>query len=110
MDKLLGRVIPMRFALFASVGTLGVAVHLLIIWAVHYQAGAPFAAAQIAGTYVAIAANFLLNNGVTFRERRLAGWSLVTGFLIFIAAGSAGALTNVSLAACRRGSRQWRDS
>jgi dolichol-phosphate mannosyltransferase len=98
LDKLAGHVIPLRFALFAAVGGLGVALHLLIIWMVHYQAGAPFADAQIAGTYVAMTMNFLLNNVITFRERRLRGWSLGRGFAMFIAACSIGALSNLSLA------------
>ena len=98
LDKLLGQVIPLRFALFAAVGALGVVLHLFIIWMVHYQAGAPFAEAQIAGTYVAMIVNFLLNNVVTFRERRLRGWSLATGFAMFTAACTIGALSNVSLA------------
>jgi dolichol-phosphate mannosyltransferase len=109
MDKLAGRVIPMRFALFAAVGTLGVALHLLLIWVIYYRAGAAFRTAQIAGTYVAMTGNFLLNNAVTFRERRLRGWALATGFVTFTAACSIGALTNVSLAEMlvRRGTPAW---
>ncbi|MGD0869684.1 MAG: glycosyltransferase family 2 protein [Bryobacteraceae bacterium] len=109
MDKLAGRVIPMRFALFAAMGTLGVALHLLVIWAIYYQAGAAFRTAQIAGTYVAMTGNFFLNNAVTFRERRLRGWALATGFATFTAACSIGALTNLSLAEmlARRGTPVW---
>lgn len=98
LDKLVGRAIPLRFALFAVVGALGVVLHLFIIWLVHYRAGAPFVEAQIAGTYVAMTMNFLLNNVITFRERRLRGWPLAAGFVTFTAACSIGALTNVSLA------------
>jgi dolichol-phosphate mannosyltransferase len=109
MDKLAGRVIPMRFALFAAMGTLGVALHLLIIWAIYYRAGGAFRTAQIAGTYIAMTGNFFLNNTVTFRARRLAGWALVTGFATFIAACSIGALTNLSMAEMlgRRGTPAW---
>jgi dolichol-phosphate mannosyltransferase len=42
--------------------------------------------------------NFLLNNVVTFRDRRLRGWSMVRGLLGFYVACSLGALANVSLA------------
>jgi dolichol-phosphate mannosyltransferase len=98
LDKLIGRAVPLRFALFAAVGALGVVLHLSIIWLVHYRAGAPFAEAQIAGTYVAMTMNFLLNNVVTFRDRRLRGWRLAVGFVEFTAACSIGALTNLSLA------------
>ena len=82
---------------------------MLVIWLLYYQAGASFRTAQIAGTYVAMVGNFLLNNTVTFRERRLAGWALVTGFVTFAAACSIGALSNVSLAEIltRRGIPPW---
>jgi dolichol-phosphate mannosyltransferase len=53
--------------------------------------------------------NFFLNNAVTFRERRLRGWALATGFATFTAACSIGALTNLSLAEmlARRGTPVW---
>jgi dolichol-phosphate mannosyltransferase len=43
--------------------------------------------------------NFLLNNELTYRDRRLKGWSMFWGFLGFCLFCSAGALTNVGLAA-----------
>jgi dolichol-phosphate mannosyltransferase len=42
--------------------------------------------------------NFLLNNIVTFRDRRLKGWRMLTGLLTFYVACSLGALINVSFA------------
>ena len=42
--------------------------------------------------------NFLLNNIVTFRDRRLRGAELVQGLLLFYLACSLGALINVSFA------------
>jgi dolichol-phosphate mannosyltransferase len=42
--------------------------------------------------------NFLLNNVVTFRDRRLRGWRLASGLLTFYAACSLGAVINVSFA------------
>jgi dolichol-phosphate mannosyltransferase len=50
-----------------------------------------------------------LNNAVTFRERRLRGGALATGFVTFTAACSIGALTNLSLAEmlARRGIPAW---
>jgi dolichol-phosphate mannosyltransferase len=47
---------------------------------------------------MAMTMNFLLNNVVTFRERRLRGWPLAKGFVIFTSACTIGALTNVSMA------------
>ena len=40
--------------------------------------------------------NFLLNNVVTFRDRQLRGWRLLTGLLTFYAACSLGAVINLA--------------
>jgi dolichol-phosphate mannosyltransferase len=98
LDKLFGRFIPVRFAIFAAVGGVGVGLHLLILWLLYFHAKTEFATAQITGTYAAMTLNFVLNNIVTFRERRLRGKYLVVGFFSFLVACTIGAVTNVSLA------------
>jgi dolichol-phosphate mannosyltransferase len=57
-----------------------------------------FRAAQIAATIVAMTSNFLLNNELTYRDRRLKGIGLLRGFILFCLFGSVGVLTNVDLA------------
>ena len=58
-------------------------------------AGTPtFAVAQTIATFVALTSNFILNNELTYRDRRLKGWSMLWGFIGFCAIGSVGALTN----------------
>jgi dolichol-phosphate mannosyltransferase len=57
-----------------------------------------FALAQTVATFVAMLSNFLLNNQLTYHDRRLSGKGLITGFLGFCMIGSVGALTNVGLA------------
>ena len=47
-DKVVGEVIPVRFALFVVVGTMGLVVHLAVLGALYVGAGAPFLQAQIA--------------------------------------------------------------
>lgn len=98
LDKLVGHLVPVRFLLFALVGTAGLLLHLAVLGALRWQAGAGFVAAQAAATVVAMTFNFLLNNVVTFRDRRLRGWKIVPGLLSFYVACSLGALANVSLA------------
>ena len=49
-------------------------------------------------TLAAMTLNFLLNNWLTFRDRRARGWKIVTALLSFYAACSIGALTNLVLA------------
>jgi dolichol-phosphate mannosyltransferase len=98
LDKLIGDVIPVRFVLFGFVGALGLVVHLTTLGLLTYAADVPFVPAQAGATVVAMTFNFLLNNVVTFRDRRLRGWSMVRGLLGFYVACSLGALANVSLA------------
>jgi dolichol-phosphate mannosyltransferase len=57
-----------------------------------------FAVSQVAATAVAMTFNFILNNIVTFRDRRLRGWRIATGLLTFYAACSLGAFINVAFA------------
>ena len=60
--------------------------------------GEPFRAAQIIATFVAMTSNFLLNNELTYRDRRLKGFAMVRGFVLFCLACSVGVLANVDLA------------
>ena len=57
-----------------------------------------FRAAQIIATFVAMTSNFLLNNELTYRDRRLKGWAMLRGFVLFCLIGSVGVLANVDLA------------
>ncbi len=52
----------------------------------------------IAATVGAIAWNFVLNNGLTYRDQRLAGWAFVTGLIRFEVICAVGALSNVGVA------------
>ena len=59
----------------------------------------PFSSAQIVATVVALTSNFLLNNEITYRDRRLKGVAMAWGFVVFCLFCSIGALTNVGIAA-----------
>jgi dolichol-phosphate mannosyltransferase len=98
VDKLVGKWIPTRFALFVLVGALGVLVHLAVLTPLYLNHRHHFPQAQLIATTVAMTFNFLLNNIVTFRDRRLRGWRLLTGLLTFYAACSLGAVMNVAFA------------
>lgn len=98
LDKAIGNVIPVRFVLFGAVGGLGLVVHLTILGVLQFWAGFQFLTAQIWATVVAMAFNFLLNNLITFRDRRLHGWRIIPGLASFYVACSIGALANISLA------------
>jgi dolichol-phosphate mannosyltransferase len=98
MDKLIGRWVPTRFALFLCVGALGVGVHLAVLAVLYGNRLLPFAQAQIAATLVAMTSNFLLNNVATFRNQRLRGLGLLSGLLKFYLACSLGAIINLGFA------------
>lgn len=97
-DKSFGRVIPTRFALFGTVGALGVGVHMAILALFLEAFGTSFAWGQGAATFGAMSFNFWLNNWLTYRDQRLANaWALLRGWLSFIVACSIGAFANVAV-------------
>ncbi len=98
LDKLIGRWVPTRFALFVCVGALGVGVHLAVLAVLYGRRVLPFGQAQVAATLVAMTSNFVLNNVATFRSQRLRGGALVRGLLTFYVACSLGATINLAFA------------
>jgi dolichol-phosphate mannosyltransferase len=98
IDKLVGKWLPTRFALFVLVGALGVLVHLAVLAPLYLNHRHHFPQAQLIATAAAMTFNFLLNNAVTFRDRRLKGWRILTGLLTFYTACSLGAVVNVAFA------------
>jgi dolichol-phosphate mannosyltransferase len=94
--KLSGGLIDPRFIFFALVGALGLVVHLAVLDL--SLLSLDFPQAQSVATFAAITSNFLLNNELTYRDRRLKGWSMLTGFIGFCFFCAIGAVTNVGLA------------
>ena len=109
IDKHLGNLVNVRFVLFAMVGALGVAVHLLILSALLLEAGVQFAAGQAVTTFFVMILNFVLNNSITYRDRRLKGWRFLRGLITFCLACGLGVVANVSIAneAFHRGVPWW---
>ena len=97
-DKLVGRVVPVRFALFGLIGGLGLVVHLVTLWLALNLLGIGFAAAQAIATIVAMTSNFVLNNQFTYRDQRLHGAGVVRGLAIFYLICGVGAVANVGVA------------
>jgi dolichol-phosphate mannosyltransferase len=98
LGKLTRGVIDPRFITFALVGTTGLAVHLIVLKLALETFARNFSTAQTIATVFAMATNFLLNNALTYSDRRLSGLGLLWGFLGFCLIGAAGAITNVGLA------------
>ena len=104
-DKLVGHIVPVRFLLFAAVGALGIAAHLVVLRLCLSLAGLDFTTAQAIATGCAIVGNFVLNNLFTFRDSRLRGWGFLRGLATFAAICSVGAVGNVGVAAFLFGPR-----
>ena len=97
LNKLTGGLIPTRALMFGLVGASGVAVQLLAVKG-FLVLGLAFALAQLAGSMVAMTSNYLINNEVTYRDRRKSGWPLLLGYLKFCALCSIGLAANVAVA------------
>lgn len=98
-DKSLGRVIPTRFALFGTVGAMGVVVHFVVLTSLLFVVGQHFTLAQTGAVLVAMSFNFWLNNYLTYRDKRLVGaGALLRGWLGFIATCAIGGFANVAIA------------
>lgn len=107
-DRWLGRVIPTRFALFGTIGALGVVVHMAVLSAFlaafggrfEDQVVSTFEAGQTLAALVAMTFNFALNNTLTYADQRLRGaWPLLRGWAKFALTCSVGLLANVGVAA-----------
>lgn len=98
-DRWFGRIVPTRFALFATVGAVGVLVHLVVLALLYPGLMEAFWHAQATATFVAMSGNFLLNNALTYRDRRRRGlWRMLRGWLGFCLTCAAGAVANVAVA------------
>jgi dolichol-phosphate mannosyltransferase len=97
LDKLIGRYIPVRFAIFAGIGVTGIAVHLLTLW-VAKGLGTHFAVSTAIAVVAAMTWNYVLNNIITYRDQRLRGRAFLAGLGSFYAIGAVGAIANVCIA------------
>lgn len=96
--KASGDLISTRFLAFGLVGSAGVVVHLFVLRAL-LPDGLPFAAAQSAAMFTAMAFNYTLNNAFTYRDKRRRGWRFLTGYIMFAALCSFGVVAGVGVSA-----------
>jgi len=98
-ERYFGRIIPTRFALFATVGGLGVIVHMIVLASLYRTSLTGFPLAQAVATMVAMSFNFWLNNWLTYRDQKLSGaQGMFWGWLKFCATCAIGAFANVAAA------------
>jgi dolichol-phosphate mannosyltransferase len=110
-DRMFGRVVPVRFAMFGAIGALGVGVHMAVLTPiVAIWSDRAFVAGQVLATLVAMTINFFLNNALTYRDRRLKGArELAAGLASFALVCSVGLAANVGIATWlhQGGGRYW---
>jgi dolichol-phosphate mannosyltransferase len=97
VDKLIGNWIPPRFVLFGLVGLVGAAVYMALLFLLYRTAQFDFRFSLVMATTAAMILNFLLNNVITYRDRRLKGGALLGGLLTFCLACSVGAVVAIRI-------------
>ena len=90
VEKRTGGLLSARFVLFAAVGLSGMAVNLAVLSAAHLAGARSFALSAGVATLVAMVWNFVCNNLLTFRERRLRGAAFWRGLALFCLASATG--------------------
>ena len=99
LDKMIGHIVPVRFVMFAAVGGTGVFVHFAALYLALLALGdAYFGLSQTIAAVLAMTSNYILNNLLTYRDRRLKGIKFLWGLLSFYAVCSVGAVANVGAA------------
>jgi dolichol-phosphate mannosyltransferase len=98
LAKLTNDAVSLRFLLFATVGGIGLVVHLTTLFIALELFKAPFAEAQASGALVAMTSNFILNNFLTYRDQRLKGFAILRGLIAFYIVCSVGLFANVGVA------------
>ncbi len=107
-DRWLGRIIPTRFALFGTIGAAGVVVHMAVLATFLHIFGGTFKGqfvtafelGQTTAAVVAMTFNFVLNNALTYADKRLNGFvPLLKGWCKFALTCSVGLTANVGVAA-----------
>lgn len=98
LAKLTGGAVTPRFLSFALVGTIGLGVHLVVLKTALTALALPFTYAQTLATIIAMTGNFVLNNQLTYRDKRLTGWAALRGLVSFYAVSAIGAVANVGAA------------
>ena len=98
IGKLSHDALSYRFVLFCLVGLTGVAVHMSALKLSVQTAGLDFVVAQTVATSAAITWNYILNNAITYHDRRLTGWRFWVGLLGFQLICGIGAISNIGVA------------
>jgi dolichol-phosphate mannosyltransferase len=98
LDKMFAGYLPLRFLSFASVGAMGVMVHLTVLAILRDTTTQDFGTEQAMATLAAMVFNFQLNNIITYADQRLRGPRLWRGLVLFMGVCGVGAVANIGIA------------
>jgi dolichol-phosphate mannosyltransferase len=93
-SKLSRGLISPRIIFFGLVGVSGLAVHMTVLL---LSTELRFAFSQALAGVTAMTSNYFINNVITYRDKRLAGWKLLTGYLRFCALCAIGLAASVAV-------------
>jgi dolichol-phosphate mannosyltransferase len=93
-SKLSRGLISPRIIFFGLVGVSGLVVHMSVLL---LSTELRFAYAQALAGLTAMTSNYFINNVVTYRDKRLSGWKLLTGYLRFCALCAIGLAASVAV-------------
>jgi dolichol-phosphate mannosyltransferase len=97
LSKMTGSLLPPRALIFFLVGATGLVVQLAVV-NICRVLGFAFMSSQVIAAITAMTSNFLINNMVTYRDRRLKGLKLLTGYVRFCLLCGVGLIANVAVA------------
>jgi dolichol-phosphate mannosyltransferase len=98
LSKMTGGLLPTSFLLFALVGGTGLVVHLVTLTLCNVLFHPQFWISQTVAALVSMTSNFLLNNELTYADKKLKGGRFWVGLVTFYAVCSFGLIANVSVA------------
>lgn len=98
LSKLTQGRVSIRFWSFCCVGSLGLFLHLFLLYGFS-RLSVAFPLAQALAMICAMISNYTFNNALTYRDRRRHGWNFVLGLLIFAFLCSVGLIAGVGVSA-----------
>jgi len=102
LDKRIGDFVPVRFLSIAAMEGVGIALSGAALYILVALCDARFMTAQILVASLAITGSFLLNNILSYRDRRLRGRAMLIGLATFFLGCSFGVIVNLSVAVVAR--------
>ncbi len=99
LSKVTRDVVSPRALMFALVGSSGLLVHLAVL---KLLLGLGFDRAQLLAAVAAMTSNYVINNSLTYRDRRQTGLRMLAGYARFCVFCGLGLIANVAVAALVR--------